>query len=166
MKMRPIAVVVASMLLVALTAGTALAANINGTAGDDIIGPAPFNGVPLTDADTIRALDGNDTVDGFCGNDKVFGGIGDDTLIGAENNDNVKGEAGDDTIDLASFDTPPYSPPCTDTGPTTDRGVGGDGDDIFLAEDGNKDFINCGPGDDVVERFDDGLDVLSTTCEQ
>ncbi len=157
-KMRPIAVVVVSMLLVALAAGTALAQNpitcqpgtpCNGTAGDDAI-------FGSEQADTIRALGGNDRVDGFLGNDKIFGSTGDDTLIGAEDSDNVKGELGDDTIDLAAFDTPG----------STDRGTGGDGDDTFLAEDGNKDFLNCGPGDDIVESFDNGLDVVNATnCE-
>jgi Ca2+-binding RTX toxin-like protein len=162
-KRGPIAVVVVSMLLVALTAGTALGQNpitcqagtpCNGTPGDDEI-------FGSEQGDTIRALDGNDRVDAYRGNDKVFGGTGDDYLIGAEDNDNVKGEAGDDYIDLAAFDIS-----TTGAGTTTDRGTGGDGDDTFLAEDGNKDFLNCGTGDDIVESWDQGLDVLSNTCEQ
>jgi Ca2+-binding RTX toxin-like protein len=143
------------MLLVALTAGVALAANINGTANADLIGPAPFNGTSLTGDDVIRALAGNDRVDAFTGNDKIFGSDGDDELLGAEGNDNVKGETGDDTIDLAVFDTPN----------ALDKGYGGDGDDVFTAEDGNKDLINCGLGDDTVLSFDNGLDVVSASCE-
>ncbi len=42
---RPIAVFVASALLVALAAGAALAANINGTPGDDLIGAGPYKSV-------------------------------------------------------------------------------------------------------------------------
>ena len=113
-KRGPIAILLVSMLLVALTAGVALAANINGTANADLIGPAPFNGTSLTGDDVIRALAGNDRVDAFTGNDKIYGG---------------------------------------------------DGDDVFTAEDGNKDLINCGTGDDTVLSFDNGLDVVSATCE-
>ncbi|WP_207956731.1 calcium-binding protein [Rubrobacter tropicus] len=152
---RAVAVLLVSMLLVALAAGAALAANINGTANADLIGPGPYNGVSLTANDVIRALGGDDRVDPYLGNDTVFGGEGNDTLLGAEGNDNVKGENGDDTIDLAAFDTQG----------SVDRGFGGGGDEVFLAEDGNKDFINCGPGDDIVESFDNGLDVVHATCE-
>ena len=154
-KRGPIAILLVSMLLVALTAGAALAANISGTAGVDLIGAGPYKGTSLSGDDEIRALAGNDRVDAFTGNDKIFGGDGDDELLGAEGNDNVKGENGDDTIDLAVFDTPN----------ALDKGYGGDGDDVFTAEDGNKDLINCGLGDDTVLSFDKGLDVISASCE-
>ena len=143
------------MLLVALTAGVALAANINGTANADLIGAGPYKGTSLSGDDVIRALAGNDRVDAFTGNDTIFGSDGDDELLGAEGNDNVKGETGDDTIDLAVFDSPK----------ALDKGYGGDGDDVFTAEDGNKDLINCGLGDDTVLSFDNGLDVVSASCE-
>jgi Ca2+-binding RTX toxin-like protein len=159
-----VAVLLVSVLMVALAAGTASAQNViscpptgdtcYGTPGDDLIEGS-------LEADTIRALAGDDRVDGFNGNDKIFGGTGNDTLLGAEDSDIVIGGPGDDTIDLVAFDVPtnPEEPA------PTDRGRGGAGDDIFLAEDGNKDFINCGPGDDIVASFDATVDVISPTCE-
>jgi hypothetical protein len=153
---RPITVLLVSMLLVALAAGAALAANVTGTAGNDTIGPGPYKGTSLTGDDVIRALGGNDRVSGYRGNDKIYGGEGDDVdLRGSGENDTVKGENGDDTIDLAAFDT----------ANSVDRGFGGAGDDVFKAEDGNKDYIDCGTGDDTVENFDDGLDVVKANCE-
>jgi Ca2+-binding RTX toxin-like protein len=154
---RPITVLLVSMLLVALAAGAALAANVNGTAGADIIGPLPYKGTSLSGDDVIRALAGNDRVSGSTGNDKIYGGEGDDPdLRGSVGNDTVKGQNGDDTIDLALADTTPNS---------VDKGFGGAGDDVFKAEDGNKDYIDCGTGDDTVENFDDGLDVVKANCE-
>jgi Ca2+-binding RTX toxin-like protein len=152
---RAIAILLVSMLLVALTAGAALAANINGTAATDLIGPAPYKGTSLTGNDVVRSLGGNDRVDPYLGNDTVYGGEGDDEVLGAEGNDNIKGENGDDTIDLAVFDSPNAQ----------DKGYGGAGDDVFSAEDGNKDLLNCGTGDDTVLSSDAGLDVVSNTCE-
>jgi Ca2+-binding RTX toxin-like protein len=154
-KRGPIAILLVSMLLVALTAEAALAANITGTTATDLIGPGPYQGTRLTGDDVVRALAGNDRVDSYLGNDTIYGGEGDDELLGAEGNDNVKGENGDDTIDLAVFDTPNAQ----------DKGYGGAGDDVFTAADGNKDIINCGRGDDTVLNFDDGLDTVSTRCE-
>jgi Ca2+-binding RTX toxin-like protein len=152
---RPITVVLVSMLLVALAAGAALAANINGTAGVNLIGPGPYMGTSLTGNDVIRALGANDRVNANTGNDKIYGGEGDDILVGHGLTDSVKGQNGDDTIYLARSDTPN----------SLDKGFGGAGDDVFTAEDGNKDFINCGTGDDTVENFDDGLDVVNADCE-
>ena len=154
-KRSPIAVLLVSMLLVALTAGAALAANITGTAAADIIGAQPFKGTALTGDDVVRALGGNDRVDPYTGNDKVYGGEGNDELLGAEGNDNVKGENGDDSIDLVVYDTPN----------SVDKGYGAAGDDDFYAEDGNKDFINCGPGDDTIISQDPDLDVVNQDCE-
>src|SRR5215213_7923874 len=47
-KRGPIAILLVSMLLVALTAGAALAANISGTAGVDLIGAGPYKGTSLS----------------------------------------------------------------------------------------------------------------------
>jgi Ca2+-binding RTX toxin-like protein len=153
---RPITVLLVSMLLVALAAGAALAANVNGTAANDIIGPGKYKGTSLAGNDVIRALGGDDRVSGFTGDDKIYGGEGDDLdLRGSGQNDTVKGQNGDDTIDLARFDT----------ANSVDKGFGGAGDDVLKAEDGNKDFIDCGTGDDIVENFDDGLDVVKANCE-
>jgi Ca2+-binding RTX toxin-like protein len=150
---RPVALFVVSVLLVALSAGAALAANVNGTSGNDIIGPDPFNGVSLQGNDTIRALQGNDTVDGVTGDDDIFGDQGEDNLIGAEHSDTVDGGNGKDIIDLAQFDTDG----------SHDEGLGGNGDDPVQAKDGNHDVIDCGNGKDTV-FYDQGIDSI-TKCE-
>lgn len=154
-KRGPIAILLASMLLVALTAGAALAANITGTTAADVIGAGPYKGTSLTGADVIRSLGGDDRVDAYTGNDTIYGSEGNDNLIGAEETDNVKGENGNDIIDLAVYDTPN----------AVDKGYGGNGDDDFYAEDGNKDFINCGAGDDTIVTQDPDLDVVNQDCE-
>jgi hypothetical protein len=85
------------------------------------------------------------------GNDRVFGGTGDDTLRGAAHSDIVRGEVGNDTIDLAALDTPN----------TIDQGYDGDGDDTFLAADGNRgDVMDGGPGIDTFFAQDNALDVI------
>jgi hypothetical protein len=150
---RPVALFVVSVLVVALSAGAAWAANVNGTSGNDIIGPGPFNGVSLDKADLIRALQGNDTVDGFTGNDTIEGGEGEDNLIGAKDSDTVDGGNGKDIIDLAQFDT----------GGSHDEGLGGNSNDTVKAKDGNHDVIDCGNGKDTV-FYDQGIDSI-TKCE-
>jgi hypothetical protein len=41
---------------------------------------------------------------------------------------------------------------------------GGEGDDTILADDGQVDYISCGPGTDTV-YFDQGIDQVSPDCE-
>lgn len=134
-------------LMLALTAGVAVAKVIDGTKGNDkLVG-------------TSRA----DTLNGFAGNDKLYGKGGNDTLKGYIGDDPVlRGAAGDDTI-LGGIGS--------------DRSFGDAGDDtIRTVGDTQVDFVNCGAdvdfaevsGNDVVDGT--AASALTTTtltsCEQ
>jgi Ca2+-binding RTX toxin-like protein len=135
-------------LILVLSAGTALAATLVGTEGDDNISGS---GV----ADQIFTLEGNDTVDGMGGNDEIYGNENNDFLIGAEGSDTVYGNTGNDAIDLASFDIPG----------DRDEGYGGKGNDTIGARDSNFDLVNCGAGGSDVVFFDKGIDSVAANCE-
>ena len=140
-------------LVVALTAGVALAAtfvggpgnnNISGTNGDDF----------------IRGLGGNDTLQGRLGNDRIYGGDGADRAYGSPGNDVLNGSAGNDRL---------YPQEGRDTV------SGANGDDRILARGDGVDKIYCGPGFDVAYVSINDLvggtsvnDILSsvTTVEQ
>jgi Ca2+-binding RTX toxin-like protein len=91
--------------------------------------------------------DGNDWIDAGPGNDgpvKGFGGS--DVLLGAE---------GNDTIDAREFSQKLGN----------DFVGGGPGDDSIVAEDGTFDDIECGDGEDTITSLDEGLDSVSSNCE-
>ena len=108
-------IVVLAAIAVFGTAAIAIAANIDGTTGNDnLVGtPADDTIQGLGGDDTISGLAGNDTLrgDGACtnpnpyycqtgtpGNDTVLGGDGNDTVNGNEGNDRLAGDAGNDRI--------------------------------------------------------------------
>lgn len=113
---------------------TCVTQHCDGTSGDDVIKGSNIGEIirGLTGDDTINAANGDDDVCGGGGNDKINGGNGNDRLMG---------------------DTPL----CKDEGqPGSDRINGGPGDDILAhgfawetESDGFKDFLDCGPGDDI-----------------
>jgi Ca2+-binding RTX toxin-like protein len=74
----------------------------------------------------------DDVIIGLAGNDTLLGGAGDDHLYGGPGNDVIVGGAGADTI------------------------YGGRGSDTIEAADGERDVIDCGPGNDhaIVDPFD------------
>jgi len=74
----------------------------------------------------------DDTIYGEGGNDTLLGGAGDDTIYGGAGNDVITGGAGADKL------------------------YGGPGSDTIYAADGERDIIDCGPGQDraVVDSFD------------
>ena len=74
----------------------------------------------------------DDVIIGLAGNDTILGGAGDDLLEGGPGNDVITGGAGADRI------------------------VGGPGSDTIYANDGEKDVVDCGAGDDraVVDSYD------------
>ena len=152
--MKKLIVLCASMTIALLVVGTvALAAVINGTAGDDTL-----NGTNVSDS--IFGHGGNDTINGRGGQDEVWGGSGSDTVYGQGTNDTLHGEGGNDT---------------TQGGPGNDELRGGDGVDILTggADDdrlydkgGNaaeSDRFNCGPGNDTVRA--DPTDRVLSSCE-
>ena len=106
-------------LMVALTAGVAVAKNINGTNGpntlrgtnaadtingrggaDEIYGRDGMDTLKGNDAaDRVYGMEGNDAISGGFGNDPALrGGAGNDDIDGNIGSDTVTGDAGDDTI--------------------------------------------------------------------
>ncbi len=80
----------------------------------------------------------DDVILGEGGNDAIFGGAGDDRLYGGPGNDVITGGAGADRI------------------------YGGPGSDTIYANDGERDFIDCGAGRD--RAVVDSVDVVKN-CE-
>ena len=77
--------------LLALSAGVAYAAIIQGTSGPD--------NLEGTEArDTIFGFAGNDTISGLGGTDTLQGGGGDDTIYGGPGQDVLRGRGGDDHL--------------------------------------------------------------------
>jgi Ca2+-binding RTX toxin-like protein len=138
--MRPIAVFVVSALLVALAAGAALAATFT-CAGGVPAGQtrAPCPGATATD-DTITGSIDPDNIEAMAGDDTVKAREGNDRIDGDIGNDDLNGEAGSDSV------------------------YGKAGDDVISAQDGAKDFIDCGRGDDTIANSDKGLDVVNASC--
>jgi RTX calcium-binding nonapeptide repeat (4 copies) len=91
MKIRTSTMLVAALVTVLVTAGAALAANITGTQGSDVLTGT------LAD-DHIVAKKGNDQVSALAGNDNVKGNKGNDVLNGDEGNDTLTGNKGADEI--------------------------------------------------------------------
>jgi len=142
-QLRTSIVVLAAAVAGLLTAGAALADNITGTQGDDILEGTLFD-------DHIVAKKGNDQVSALAGNDNVAGNKGNDVLNGDEGNDTLSGKKGADQIN---------------------GGTGSDL--INARGDGKKsgpDTIRCGEDDgeyptdmDTVKA--DKNDVVATDCE-
>jgi Ca2+-binding RTX toxin-like protein len=97
--------------------------------------------------DIVHAGDGQNVVYGQWGNDTILTGAGVDTVYGGGGNDVIRTGAGDDTI---------FS------GPGRDVVAAGKGDDHIIGNDGERDVIDCGPGDDRARV--DRLDVVRN-CE-
>lgn len=127
--------------------------------------------------DVIRGNAGGDFLSGGTGGDRLFGGEDDDPVIdGGAGSDRIAGGPGSDGGDSQEGGL---------TGGTGDNTVGGgvgndeiDGngsdagdtetlrggadDDVIVAQDGQDDTIDCGPGDD--RAVGDTFDVISN-CE-
>ena len=149
-------------LMVALTAGTALATGgleirYGTNAGDALYGTPNEDAIDgLGGADLIYGYGGGDLLIG--GNesgwgDKILGGVGrdtldgqrgDDALYGGRGGDLIRGRAGNDLIV---------------GGPGEDTLNSGPGPDEIDAQDGQKDTIICGKEAETV-YYDRGLDVL------
>ena len=110
---------------------------------DDLQEERVLSGRPGPDTLT----DGNDRIDAGPGNDgpvKGFGGS--DVLVGGQGNDG---------LDAREFSRRPGS----------DFVDGGSGEDSVMAKDGAFDEIHCGEGEDTVLGLDEGLDFVSSDCE-
>ncbi|MDP9440105.1 MAG: hypothetical protein M3P49_15425 [Actinomycetota bacterium] len=154
-------VVVATALMVPLSATAALAATmIGGTPYGDALYGTPY-------ADTIYGYGGADLIYGYGGNDslyggnesgfgdKILGGYGDDRVFGQNGDDALYGEGGNDRVDGG------YGDDLVQGGYGYDTLSGGPGADRINAREGQKDTINvCGSGYGDVVYYDRGLDVL------
>jgi RTX calcium-binding nonapeptide repeat (4 copies)/WD40-like Beta Propeller Repeat len=87
---------------------------------------------------------------GTAGGDYLAGGGFDDTILGMGGNDTILGGAGDDRLDGGAGND------VITGGPGTDHIFGGPGSDTIYAADGERDYIDCGPGNDraVVDAVD------------
>jgi Ca2+-binding RTX toxin-like protein len=90
-------------LAVLLASGVALAANVQGTGGDDVLYGTGSRDtiIPFGGDDTVYALADNDDVRHSFGNDTIYGGADDDTLRGGRGSDVIYGGPGRDLIDCA-----------------------------------------------------------------
>jgi hypothetical protein len=153
-----IKVAAASLAMVVVGSGAALAATVNGTnAGEVLRG---------TDrADTIHGYGGADLVYGKGGGDTVWGGnelgkgdkvlgsTGSDRLVGQQGHDALYGEGGNDRLEGQDGDDLVVG------GTGGDTLYGGPGADEVNARDGRRDVIDLtgsGPGD--VVYYDKGID--------
>lgn len=175
---RTTTVTLVAAVLLALTAGAALAATIacpnaepgisgyrdcegtpngetmNGTPGQDLMNGNAGN-------DTLKGFDGDDELDGGEGEDTVYAGTGDDsgfaeTVYGGPGDDdidgvNVHGQDGEDMIGDEVFSE--TSPPEDSLEETI---TGGGGKDEIVARDNSKDKIDCGAGSADLASFDKG----------
>ena len=146
--MRRLLVLFAFVLVAAVTvSGVALAVTKNCPGGGTCRG--------TNDADALRGSPQNDTLFGLGGNDR---------LVGLGNMDMLKGGTGaDDLYGGAGNDRPKG-------GSGSDRLYGDGGDDIVRAgtieqaNDGVRDFLYCGEGQDTA-YFVPGQDFVADTCE-
>ena len=149
-----VGLLLASIALVSFIAGgVALAAVINGTAGNDTL-------TGTLRADSIYGYGGNDTIYGRAGADGVWGGTGSDVLRGEGHNDTLHGEGGNDSLYGAAEDDELRG------GDGVDTLVGNDGNDRLYDRDGNtaeRDEFYCGAGQDTVRS--DATDFVNSTCE-
>ncbi|TNE38070.1 MAG: calcium-binding protein [Alphaproteobacteria bacterium] len=94
-------------------------------------------------SDTISGQGGSDILYGQGGADTLYGGAGDDVIFGNDGNDHLLGEDGNDRL------------------------VGGAGDDLLSGGAGADEFIFYGSniGNDVIEDFEDGVDMISVSSD-
>ena len=126
--MKKMVLVVSVLAMMLATAGAALAAQIEGTSGDDTL-----IGTPNTDR--IEGKGGDDYISGRGARDILFGGNGHDDIYGGELGDQLFGGAGDDYLV---------------GGPGEDEIFGFGGDDVIVSgDDKQADEVRCGTGYDV-----------------
>lgn len=130
-------------LAMALSAGVALAANIDcAVAGNPCLGTNNDDTITGTaNAENINTRAGDDVVDaGGSANgtaDEVKGGPDDDTIDGEGGDDVLRGNNGADTLEDTTFDTPD----------DVDELYGGNQRDVLTAVDGDaNDVLDGGPG--------------------
>jgi hypothetical protein len=112
-----------------------------GTASEESRSPGRGIGADPLSRPCANVLPGTD------GANDLRGTVGNDRLLGFGGNDRLRGAGGRD---------------CLDGGHGNDRLLGGEGDDRIRARDGERDFVDCGKGRDIV--MVDAIDVVKR-CE-
>jgi Ca2+-binding RTX toxin-like protein len=99
----------------------------------------------------IYGLGSADSVYGNGAGDRLFGGTGDDEVRGGSGKDYIKGGSGCDRLwGKIGYDTlVDESGSCSGVRSFKDQLLGGSGNDTIRAQDGKKDIIGGGPGDDT-----------------
>ena len=125
------------------------AADINGTAGNDVILATGTAG------QTIRSGGGNDVICASTGADRIFAGDGNDTVFGGNSSDTIDAGSGNDTVDAGfGLDT-------VDGGMGFDSITGGPGADTVMGGPGNDQITGGGSSDVLmggtgIDRIDGG----------
>ena len=91
------------------------------------------------DLGDLRGSGANDRLAGFGGGDMISGLAGDDEIYGGAGDDEIYAGEGRDVL------------------------LGGPGDDFLETKDGERDYVDCGAGDDAASV--DMEDRVSRTCE-
>lgn len=89
----------------------------------------------------IKTGRGDDKITTGSGNDVIDAGKGDNVVKSGAGNDTIRSSGGRDTI------------------------FSGTGDDTIFVRDGNSDFVNCGPGVDIVYADPATIDYVAANCE-
>ena len=90
------------------------------------------------------------------GNDRMGGGQNPDYMVGYGGNDRLFGRSGNDYI---------YAEESSEN-EGEDVVEGNEGNDRILARDGVKDTIRCGTGRYDTVFFDEGIDIVASSCER
>jgi hypothetical protein len=110
----------------------------------DGIAKGPDDALVLDAGDDItRGTQRDDEIAGLAGDDRLYGGAGDDVLLGGKGDDHLYGGAGSDEL----FDNQ-----------GRDVILAGPGNDRISVKDGNRDIVDCGPGEDIA--IGDPIDVF------
>jgi len=156
---------VLATLMVALTAGTALAAlnlvKCPTGPGGKCVGTANADNIRGTSrADDIKAYLGNDQIHAFGGADDVTAGPGADTTYGYGGGDTINGSTGNDFLHGGADGDVIIG------GADNDRTRGEDGNDSLrvAGDTSNRDYVNCGAGSDTA--FVDSNDVVDEAVAQ
>lgn len=133
--------------------GLPTASDYHGSADNDFI---DMSKIAFDQA--IHGFAGDDEIIGGFGENYIVGGLGNDTLTGNDGFDTLVGGDGNDFLGGGADDDELHA------GAGLDQLNGGTGDDfIFLTDDDQTDVVVFvqGDGQDVVDRFEVGVDKLS-----
>ena len=118
-------------------------------------------------ANTFNGSQSNNVYDGKGGNDKIAGNGGHDRLCGAQGNDTVSGGSGNDCLRGGRGPTASTAAPATTTSAAAAARLDSRGQwqrHLHVCDDGERDTVNCGSGDDD-EVEADQFDVINANCE-